>query len=179
MKKTLLDKFVDAFRTLLDKFVDAFQTQPTSSELMEHIPLFRYPANYGYMAPQLDLVKAFGGHYLLEWIIPGEMNRQTNIHIIKNVTKEELQKLFLDTSLGDLMLFDVFNPNDGDAYHNLEMAPIDVDNYYEIAKLEPINRYLIKTRLNNIINQPLLASNNVVTNNIYNIKTMLQYSRKD
>ena len=85
--------------------------------------------------------------------------------------------------------------DNGDAYHNLEMTPIDVDNYYEIAnlemtpidvdnyyeiaKLEPINRYLIKTRLNNIINQPLLASNNVVTNNIYNIKTMLQYSRKD
>ena len=165
MRKTLLDKFFDAFR--------AQPPQPTNSELMEHIPLFRYPANYGYMAPQLDLVKAFGGHYLLEWIIPGEMNRQTNIHIIKNVTKEELQKLFLDTSLGDLMLFDVFNPNDGDVYHNLEMTPIDVDNYYETAELEPINRYLIKNRLNHIINQPLLASNNVAKDNLYDIKKML------
>lgn len=173
MKKTLLDKFVDAFRTLLDKFVDVFQTQPPMFGFMEHIPLFRYPANYGYMAPQLDLVKAFGGHYLLEWIIPGEMNRQTNIHIIKNVTKEDLQKLFVDTPLDNLTLFDIFNPNDGDAYHNLEIGPIDVNNYYETAELEPINRYLIKNRLNHIINQPLLASNNIAKDNLYDIKKML------
>lgn len=165
MRKTLLDKFFDAFR--------AQPPQPTSSELMEHIPLFRYPANYGYMAPQLDLVKAFGGHYLLEWIIPGEMNRQTNIHIIKNVTKEDLQKLFVDTPLDNLTLFDIFNPNDGDAYHNLEIGPIDVNNYYETAELEPINRYLIKNRLNHIINQPLLASNNIAKDNLYDIKKML------
>ena len=137
---------------------------------MEHIPLFRYPANYGYIAPQLDLVKAFGGHYLLEWIIPGEMNRQTNIHIIKNVAKEDLQKLFVDTPLDNLTLFDIFNPTDGDAYHNLEIGPIDVNNYYETAELEPINRYLIKNRLNHIINQPLLASNNVAKDNFYDIK---------
>lgn len=165
MRKTLLDKFFDALR--------AQPPQPTSSELMEHIPLFRYPANYGYMAPQLDLVKAFGGHYLLEWIIPGEMNRQTNIHIIKNVTKEDLQKLFVDTPLDNLTLFDIFNPADGDAYHNLEIGPIDVNNYYETAKLESINRYLIKNRLNHIINQPLLTSNNVAKDNLYDIKKML------
>lgn len=160
-------------KTLLDKFFDALQPRPQMPEIMKYIPLFRYPANYGYMAPQLDLVKAFGGHYLLEWIIPGEMNRQTNIHIIKNVTKEDLQKLFVDTPLDNLTLFDIFNPADGDAYHNLEIGPIDVNNYYETAELEPINRYLIKNRLNHIINQPLLASNNVAKNNLYDIKKML------
>lgn len=43
----------------------------------------------------------------------------------------------------------------------------------ELELLEPINPYLIKTRLNNIINQPLLASNNVAKDNLYDIKKML------
>lgn len=165
MRKTLLDKFFDALRTQ--------PPQPTSSELMEHIPLFRYPANYGYMAPQLDLIETFNGHYLLEWLIPGQTNHQTNTHIIKNVTKEDLQKLFVDTPLDDLTLFDIFNPSDGDAYHNLEIGPIDVDNYYDTMELEPINRYLIKNRLNNIHNQLLLASNNITKDNLYDIKKIL------
>lgn len=164
-------------KTLLDIFLEDLQPHPPMFGFMEHVPLFRYPINYNYTMPQLDLVNIFNDQYLLEWIIPGQANRQTNIHIIKTVTKEKLQKLFLDTPLGDLMLFDIFNPNDGDAYHNLEMGPIDVDNYHEIAELEPINRYLIKARLNNIINQPLVSSNNVAT--IADIKTMLQYFRKD
>ena len=75
------------------------------------------------------------------------------------------------------MLFDIFNPNDGNAYNNLRMGPINTDEYYETAELKPINRYLIKNRLNNIINQPLIAANNVAT--IADIKAMLQYSRKD
>ena len=164
-------------KTLLDIFLEGLQPHPPIVEIMEHFPLFRYPANYGDMAPQLDLIRSFDGHYLLEWIIPGQANRQTNIHIIKTVTKEELQKLFLDTPLGDLMLFDIFNPNDGNAYNNLRMGPINTDEYYETAELKPINRYLIKNRLNNIINQPLIAANNVAT--IADIKAMLQYSRKD
>jgi len=159
-------------KTLLDVFLEGLQPYPPIVETMEHFPLFRYPINYGHTMPQLDLIRSFDGHYLLEWLIPG----QTNIHIIKTITKEDLQKLFLDTPLGNLTLFDIFNPNDGDAYHNLEIGPINVDNY-EIAELKPINRYLIKNRLNNIANQPLVFSNNVAT--IADIKTMLQYSRKD
>lgn len=161
-------------KTLLDKFFDALQPRPPMFEFMEHVPIFCYPINYSSMMPQLNLVNVFNGQYLLEWIIPGDVNRQTNIHIIKNVTKEDLQKLFLDTPLGDLTLFDIFNPNDGDAYHNLEIGPIDVDNYYEIAELKPINRYLIKNRLNNITNQPLVSSNNVASTTIPDIKIMLQ-----
>lgn len=160
-------------KTLLDIFLEGLHPHPPIVEIMEHFPLFRYPSNYDYTMPQLDLIKSFDGHYLLEWIIP----RQTNIHIIKNVTKEELQKLFLDTPLGDLTLFDIFNPNDGDAYHNLEIGPINVDNYYETVELEPINRYLIRNRSNNITNQPVVSSNNIAS--IADIKTMLQYSRKD
>lgn len=164
-------------KTLLDIFLEGLQPYPTIIETMEHFPLFRYPSNYGHTMPQLDLIRSFDGHYLLEWLIPGQANRQTNIHIIKNVTKEDLQKLFLDTPLGELTLFDIFNPNEGNAYRNLEMGPIDADDYHEIAKLEPINRYLIKAKLNNIINQPLVSSNNVAT--IADIKTMLQQYRKN
>ena len=164
-------------KTLLDIFLEGLQPYPPIIETMEHFPLFRYPSNYGHTMPQLDLIRSFDGHYLLEWIIPGQANRQTNIHIIKTVTKEDLQKLFLDTPLGDLTLFDIFNPNDGDTYHNIEIGPINVDNYYETIELEPINRYLIKNRSNNITNQPLVSSNNVAS--IADIKTMLQYSRKD
>ena len=160
-------------KTLLDIFLEGLQPHPAIVETMEHFPLFHYPSNYNHTMPQLDLIRSFDDHYLLEWLIPG----QTNIHIIKTATKEDLQKLFLDTPLGDLTLFDIFNPNDGDAYHNLEIGPINVDNYYETAELEPINRYLIKNRLNNIINHPLLSSNNVAT--VADIKAMLQYFRKD
>ena len=162
-------------KTLLDIFLEGLQPHPPIVETMEHFPLFRYPSNYGYAMPQLDLIKSFNGHYLLEWIIPRQTN--TNIHIIKTVTKKDLQKLFLDTPLGDLTLFDIFNPNDGDTYHNLEIGPINVDNYYETIELEPINRYLIRNRSNNITNQPVVSSNNVAS--IADIKTMLQYSRKD
>lgn len=91
--------------------------------------------------------------------------------------KKDLQKLFLNTPLGDLTLFDIFNPNYGDAYHNLEIGPINVDNYYETVELEPVNRYLIRNRSNNITNQHLVSSNNVAT--VADIKTTLQYSRKD
>lgn len=165
MRKTLLDKFFDALH--------AQPPQPTESELIERIPLFRYPINYSHIMPQLDLIKAFGGRYLLEWLIPGKANRQTNIHIIKNITKEDLQKLFVDTPLDNLTLFDIFNPSEGDACHNLKMGPIDAEDYYETAELEPINRYLIKNRLNHIINQPLLASNNVAKDSLHDIKKML------
>lgn len=161
-------------KTLLDKFFDTLQPRPHTFGFMEHVPIFRYPINYNHMMPQLNLVNVFNDQYLLEWLIPGDVNRQTNIHIIKNVTKEDLQKLFLDTPLGNLTLFDIFNPNDGNAYHNLEIGPIDVDNYYEIAELKPINRYLIKNRLNNIINQPLVSPNNAASTTIPDIKIMLQ-----
>ena len=164
-------------KTLLDIFLKGLQPHPPIIETMEHFPLFRYPSNYGHTMPQLDLIRSFDGHYLLEWIIPGQANRQTNIHIIKTITKEDLQKLFLDTPLGNLTLFDIFNPNDGDVYHNIEIGPINVDNYYEIAELEPINRYLIRNRLNNIANQPLVSSNNVAT--VADIKAMLQQYRKN
>lgn len=137
MKKTLLDKFFDALRP---------RPCPHTFGFMEHVPIFRYPINYGYMTPQLNLINAFNGQYLLEWLIPGKMNRQTNIHIIKNVTKEDLQKLFVDIPLDNLTLFDIFNPADGDAYHNLEIGPIDINNYYETAELEPmqnLNRLIV------------------------------------
>jgi hypothetical protein len=162
-------------KTLLDKFFDALQPQPQMPEVMKHIPLFRYPMNYGYTIPQLDLISTFDDQvYLLEWTIPGQANRQTNIHIIKTVTKKDLQKLFLETPLGDLTLFDIFNPNDGDAYNNLKMGPINTDDYYETAELKPINRYLIRNRLNNISNQPLVSSRNVASTSIPKIKSMLQ-----
>ena len=93
------------------------------------------------------------------------------------ITVMSAEKAFLSAHYGGPFNKEDFNPNDGDAYHNLEIGPINVDNYYEIAKLEPINRYLIKNRLNNITNQPLVSSNNVAT--IADIKTTLQYSRKD
>lgn len=162
-------------KTLLDKFFDALQPRPQMPEIMKHIPLFRYPMNYGYTIPQLDLIRSFDDQvYLLEWTIPGQANRQTNIHIIKTVTKKDLQKLFLETPLGDLTLFDIFNPNDGDAYNNLKMGPINTDDYYETAELKPINRYLIRNRLNNISNQPLVSSRNVTSTSIPKIKSMLQ-----
>lgn len=162
-------------KTLLDKFFDALQPRSQMPEIMKHIPLFRYPMNYGYTIPQLDLIRSFDDQvYLLEWTIPGQANRQTNIHIIKTVTKKDLQKLFLETPLGDLTLFDIFNPNDGDAYNNLKMGPINTDDYYETAELKPINRYLIRNRLNNISNQPLVSSRNVASTSIPKIKSMLQ-----
>ena len=162
-------------KTLLDKFFDALPPRPQMPEIMKHIPLFRYPMNYGYTIPQLDFIRSFDDQvYLLEWTIPGQANRQTNIHIIKTVTKKDLQKLFLETPLGDLTLFDIFNPNDGDAYNNLKIGPINTDDYYETAELKPINRYLIRNRLNNISNQPLVSSHNVASTSIPKIKSMLQ-----
>lgn len=162
-------------KTFLDKFFDALQPRPQIPEIMKCIPLFRYPMNYGYTIPQLNLISTFDDQiYLLEWTIPGQANRQTNIHIIKTVTKKDLQKLFLETPLGDLALFDIFNPNDGDAYNNLKMGPINTDDYYETAELKPINRYLIRNRLNNISNQPLVSSRNVASTSIPKIKSMLQ-----
>lgn len=166
-------------KTLLDKFFDTLQPRPPMFGFMEHVPLFHYPINYNYMMPQLNLVNVFNGQYLLEWIIPGQLNHQTNVHIIKNVTKEDLQKLFLETPLGDLTLFDIFNPNDGNAYNNLKMRPINTEDYYETAELEPINRYLIKNRLDNIINQPLVSHNNIASITIPDIKIMLQQYRKN
>ena len=64
-------------KTLLDKFFDALQPRPQMPEIMKHIPLFRYPMNYGYTIPQLDLIRSFDDQvYLLEWTIPGQANRQ-------------------------------------------------------------------------------------------------------
>ena len=47
-------------KTLLDIFLEGLQPHPPIVEIMEHFPLFRYPANYGDMAPQLDLKTLFG-----------------------------------------------------------------------------------------------------------------------
>ena len=45
---------------------------------------------------------------------------------------------------------------------------------HETAELKPINRYLIRNRLNNISNQPLVSSRNVASTSIPKIKSMLQ-----
>lgn len=52
-------------------------------DLSQQWPLFRQPGVYGYLVPQLNLIKILPDVYLLEWFIPGSLNRQTNLHLFK------------------------------------------------------------------------------------------------
>ena len=52
-------------------------------------PIFRQPGVYGYIVTQLNLIETVDKKYLLEWAIPGYLNRQITIHLFKNVTKKE------------------------------------------------------------------------------------------
>ena len=137
-------------------------------------PLFRQPGIYGFIVPQLNLIKILPDVYLLEWFIPGSLNRQTNLHLFKKVTKKDLQKLFSNTPLTKLTLFDIFNPDDGDVHNNLRIGPINNNNYYEDAIFQLIDRNLIKDRLETIVNQPLISPNNVVSPYIHDVESMLQ-----
>lgn len=143
-------------------------------DLSQQWPLFRQPGVYGYLVPQLNLIKILPDVYLLEWFIPGSFNNQTNLHLFKKVTKKDLQKLFLETPLNQLSLFDIFNPDDGDVHNNLRIGPINNNNYYEDAIFQLIDRNLIKDRLDTIINEPLISPNNVALLSIHDIKSMLQ-----
>lgn len=143
-------------------------------DLSQQWPLFRQPGVYGYLIPQLNLIKILPNVYFLEWFIPGSLGRQTNLHLFKKVTKKDLQKLFLDTPLNQLMLFDIFNPDDGDVHNNLRIGPINNNNYYKDAIFQLIDRNLIKDRLDAIVNEPLMSPNNAVIHSIHDIKTMLQ-----
>lgn len=136
--------------------------------------LFRQPGIYSFIVPQLNLIKILPDVYLLEWFIPGSLNRQTNLHLFKKVTKKDLQKLFLDTPLNQLSLFDIFNPDDGDVHNNLRIGPINNNNYYKDAIFQLIDRNLIKDRLDAIVNEPLISPNNVALISIHDIESMLQ-----
>lgn len=142
--------------------------------LSQQWPLFRQPGIYGFIVPQLNLIKILPDVYLLEWFIPGSLNRQTNLHLFKKVTKKDLQKLFLDTPLNQLSLFDIFNPDDGDVHNNLRIGPINNNNYYKDAIFQLIDRNLIKDRLDAIVNEPLISPNNVALISIHDIESMLQ-----
>ena len=111
--------------------------------------------------------------YFLEWFIPGSFNNQTNLHLFKKVTKKDLQKLFLETPLHDLTLFDIFNPDNSDIQNNLRIGPINDNNYYKNAIFQLIDRHLVKDRLEAIVNEPLLSLNNVASTLIPDIKSML------
>lgn len=137
-------------------------------------PLFRQPGVYGFIVPQLNLIKILPDYYFLEWFIPGQSNRQTNLHLFKKVTKQELQKLFSDTPLNEMTLFDIFNPEDGDVHNNLKINPYNIDTYYKDAIFQFIDRHLVKYRLETIVNQPLISPNNVVSPSIHDIESMLQ-----
>lgn len=137
-------------------------------------PIFRQPGVYGFIVPQLNLIKTLPSGYFLEWFIPGSLGRQTNLHLFKKVTKKDLQKLFLETPLNQLTLFDIFNPDDGDVHNNLRIGPINDNNYYERAIFKLIDRHLVKDRLEAIINEPLLSPNNIASTSIHDIKSMLQ-----
>lgn len=143
-------------------------------DLSQQWPLFRQPGVYGYIVPQLNLIKILPDIYFLEWFIPGYLNRQTNLHLFKKVTKKDLQKLFLETPLNQLTLFDIFNPDDGDVHNNLRIGPIKDNNYYKDAVFQLIDRNLIKDRLDAIVNEPLQSPNNVALTTIPEIKSMLQ-----
>lgn len=136
-------------------------------------PIFRQPGIYGYLVPQLNLIKTSPNVYFLEWFIPGSFNNQTNLHLFKKVTKKDLQKLFLETPLHDLTLFDIFNPDNSDVQNNLRIGPINDNNYYERAIFKLIDRHLVKDRLEAIVNEPLLSLNNVASTLIPDIKSML------
>lgn len=137
-------------------------------------PIFRQPGVYGFIVPQLNLIKTSPNVYFLEWFIPGSFNKQTNLHLFKKVTKKDLQKLFLETPLNQLNLFDIFNPDDADVHNNLRIGPINNNNYYKDAIFQLIDRNLIKDRLDAIVNEPLISPNNAVMHSIHDIKTMLQ-----
>lgn len=143
-------------------------------DLSQQWPLFRQPGVYGFIVPQLNLIKILPNVYFLEWFIPGSLGRQTNLHLFKKVTKKDLQKLFLETPLNQLMLFDIFNPDDGDVHNNLRIGPINNNNYYEDAIFQLIDRNLIKDRLEAIVNEPLMSPNNVALISIHDIESMLQ-----
>lgn len=143
-------------------------------DLSQQWPLFRQPGVYGYLVPQLNLIKILPDVYFLEWFIPGSLNRQTNLHLFKKVTKKDLQKLFLETPLNQLSLFDIFNPDDGDVHNNLRIGPINNNNYYEHAIFQLIDRHLVKDRLKTIVNGPLISPNNVISPSIHDIESMLQ-----
>lgn len=85
-----------------------------------------------------------------------------------------MQKLFLNTPLHDLNLFDIFNPEECNVHNNLRIGPINNNNYYKDAVFQPINRKLIKDRLDAIVNEPFQSPNNVALTTISEIKTMLQ-----
>lgn len=137
-------------------------------------PIFRQPGVYGFIVPQLNLIKTLPNVYFLKWFIPGSFNNQTNRHLFKKVTKKDLQKLFLKTPLCDLNLFDIFNPDNSDVHNNLRIGPINDNNYYERAIFQLIDRHLIKDRLEAIVNEPLISPNNVVSPTTQDIKSMLQ-----
>lgn len=140
----------------------------------QKIPIFRQPGIYGYLVAQLNLLKLFDGQYYLEWFLPGYTDHQTNIHLTKKVTKKDLQKLFLNTPLNQLSLFDIFNPVEGTAYNNLKIGPSVDDAYYKNAIFKPIKRKFIKDRLDTIVNEPLQSPNNVALMSIPDLKTMIQ-----
>ena len=137
-------------------------------------PIFRQPGIYGFISPQLNLIKTLPNVYFLEWFIPGSFNNQTNLHLFKKVTKKDLQKLFLETPLHDLTLFDIFNPDNSDVQNNLRIGPINDNNYYERAIFKLIDRHLVKDRLEAIANEPFQSPNNVALTAMPEIKTMLQ-----
>lgn len=143
-------------------------------DMSKQWPLFRQPGIYGYLVPQLNLIKILPDVYFLEWFIPGSLGRQTNLHLFKKVTKKDLQKLFLDTPLNQLSLFDIFNPDDGDVHNNLKIGPINDNNYYKNAIFQLIDRNLIKDRLDAIVNEPFQSPNNVALTSMPEIKSMLQ-----
>lgn len=136
-------------------------------------PIFRQPGVYGFIVPQLNLIKTLPNVYFLEWFIPGSFNNQTNLHLFKKVTKKDLQKLFLETPLNQLNLFDIFNSDDSDVHNNLRIGPINNNNYYKDAIFQLINRNLIKDRLDAIVNEPLMSPNNVALLSIHDIESML------
>ena len=90
------------------------------------------------------------------------------------MTKKDLQKLFLETPLNQLTLFDIFNPDNGDVHNNLRIGPINDNNYYKDAIFQLIDRNLIKDRLDTIVNEPLQSPNNVALMSIPDLKTMIQ-----
>lgn len=143
-------------------------------DLSQQWPLFRQPGVYGYLVPQLNLIKILPNVYFLEWFIPDSLERQTNLHLFKKVTKKDLQKLFLNTPLNQLSLFDIFNPDDGDVHNNLRIGPINNNNYYKDAIFQLIDRNLIKDRLDAIVNEPLMSPNNVALISIHDIESMIQ-----
>ena len=137
-------------------------------------PIFRQPGVYGFIVPQLNLIKTLSSVYFLEWFIPGSFNNQTNLHLFKKVTKRDLQKLFLDKPLNELTLFDIFNPANGAVHNNLRIGPINANKYYERAIFKLIDRHLIEDRLKTIVNEPLMSPNNVALLSIHDIESMLQ-----